>query len=107
MFKIKQVFFDALLYLLNNYRVFASLNEGGLLEFDRNGYKSMFVDKKWGEFASELVNTMIFVRLCEYHLYEEKILKWNQYTIGGLFVYCQNILASSAKNEKFWAVPKV
>jgi hypothetical protein len=31
MFKIKQVFFDALLYLLNNYRVFASLNEGGLL----------------------------------------------------------------------------
>lgn len=70
MFKIKQVFFDALLYLLNNYRIFASLNEGGLLEFDRIGYKSMFSDKKWGEFAGELVNTMIFVRLCEYHLYE-------------------------------------
>lgn len=46
--RIKQVFFDALLYLLNNYRIFAKLNESNLLEFDREGYKSMFIDKKWG-----------------------------------------------------------
>jgi hypothetical protein len=38
----------------------------------------MFTDEKWSAFASELVNTMVFIRLCEYHLYEEKILKWNQ-----------------------------
>jgi len=45
---------------------------------------------------------MIFVRLCEYHLYEEKILKWNQSNIGGLFVYCQNILAEKGQNGSFW-----
>lgn len=69
-FKIKQIFFDGMLYLLNNYRQFASLNESNLLEFDRDGYKDMFKDKNWKDFAQELVETMVFVRLCEYHLYE-------------------------------------
>ena len=47
---------------------------------------------------------MIFTRLCEYHLYEEKILRWNQSNLGGLFVYCQNIL--SDKNPRgFWELP--
>jgi hypothetical protein len=69
-FKIKQIFFDGMLYLLNNYRQFASLNESNLLEFDRDGYKNMFTDKNWKDFAQELVETMVFVRLCEYHLYE-------------------------------------
>lgn len=30
----------------------------------------MFKDKNWKDFAQELVETMVFVRLCEYHLYE-------------------------------------
>jgi hypothetical protein len=96
-----------LLFLLNNYRIFAKLNDCDLLEFDREGYKAMFIDEKWSGFAGELVNTMVFIRLCEYHLYEEKILKWNQYNIGGLFVYCQNILAEKYKDEKLWKIPKV
>lgn len=32
---IKCVFFDGLIYLLNNYRPFASLKEGDILSFDR------------------------------------------------------------------------
>lgn len=48
---------------------------------------------------------MIFVRLCEYHLYEEKILKWNQSNIGGLFVYCQNITSERHKGSEFWHPP--
>jgi hypothetical protein len=50
---------------------------------------------------------MVFIRLCEYHLYEEKILKWNQYNIGGLFVYCQNILASQCKENRLWTIPNI
>jgi|LakMenE18May11ns_1017448.scaffolds.fasta_scaffold8751725_1 hypothetical protein len=61
---MKQVFFDSLLYLLNNYRIFAKLNDCELLEFDKKRYISMFADEKWAMFASELVNTMVFIRLC-------------------------------------------
>lgn len=49
---------------------------------------------------------MIFVRLCEYHLYEEKILKWNQSNMGGLFVYCQNILAEKHRSSALWLLPQ-
>ena len=50
------------------------------------------------------MDTMIFTRLCEYHLYEEKTLKWNQSNLGGLFVYCQNIIASTTPSG-FWELP--
>lgn len=50
------------------------------------------------------MDTMIFTRLCEYHLYQEKTLKWNQSNLGGLFVYCQNIIASTAPSD-FWELP--
>ena len=77
-----------------------------MLRFDREGYLSLFGEEEHHEsrgFASEMANTMVFVRLCEYHLYEEKKLKWNQHNMGGLFVYCQNILARS--EEHFWSPP--
>jgi hypothetical protein len=111
--RVKVVFFDALIYLLNNYRPFASLREDSLLNFDRQGYKAIFGEKEgdssgereeWRAFAEQLVETMIFTRLCEYHLYEEKILRWNQSNLGGLFVYCQNILADKCPSG-FWGLP--
>ena len=34
-FRLKQIFFDSLVYLLNNYRPYASLNKDGLLSFNR------------------------------------------------------------------------
>ena len=42
---VKCIFFDGLIYLLNNYRPFASLKEGDVLSFDRDGYKSIFFQK--------------------------------------------------------------
>lgn len=65
----------------------------------------MFEDEQWANFAGELTKTMVFVRLCEYHLYEEKKLRWNQYTMGGLFVYCQNILAGKHQQRQLWKFP--
>ena len=39
---VKCVFFDGLIYLLNNYRPFASLKEDDILSFDRKGYQAIF-----------------------------------------------------------------
>jgi hypothetical protein len=105
-FRVKSIFFDALIYLLNNYRPFASLREENLLSFDREGYKAIFEDTQWKQFASQLTETMIFVRLCEYHLDEEKKLRWNQSNFGGLFVYCQNIIQQKHRGSQFWSVPE-
>ena len=30
----------------------------------------MYEDEQWAIFGGELTKTMVFVRLCEYHLYE-------------------------------------
>ena len=86
------------MYLLNDYRPFAYLKEEDVLGFNRAKYQEICPDEEWRNFAEQLAETMIFVRLCEYHLHEEKKLQWNQSNLGGLFVYCQNILQMKNKS---------
>lgn len=52
--RVKTVFFDALIYLLNNYRPFAVLKEDEILGFDREGYRGIFEDREWVVFAEQL-----------------------------------------------------
>jgi hypothetical protein len=41
----------------------------------------------------EISKTMVFMRLCEYHVGESEKCAWVQKTIGELFVYSHDILS--------------
>lgn len=102
--KVKQIFFNFMIGLLNNYRAFLLEDPDNMqrVEIDTDKYLKL-LPEECRKFNKELTKTMMLFRMCEKTIIAKNALEWNQSDEASLFIYCQSIieqeLAKQAAND--------
>lgn len=97
---LQKIFFHSLILLFNNFIPFIRVREEGIIAVATQDYLSTLKNPIHQAFMKEISKTMVFIRLCEYHIQQSERCAWVQKTIGELFVYSHDILSQNFTRKK-------
>ena len=79
---MQKIFFHSLMLLFNNFIPFVTRKEEGIISVATKDYLEILSDPLHKNFMKEISKTMVFIRLCEYHIEESERCAWVQRNIG-------------------------